>query len=190
MRRGPHRHPDRADLELLLRRFYGAAFADPLIGPYFTALAGTRLERHLPHIADFWERALLRTAEYRRDVFEPHAVLHAQQPLTGEHFGRWVQLWQAPSTACTPARARSGQGPGPADRGRPAQTSLRRGPRHGRDGRLRPAQRGAAAQRGGIDRLRIGATDSAPVRHERSNRSPTRRLRASGADRDPTSGRV
>ncbi|BFV56096.1 hypothetical protein KCMC57_up12000 [Kitasatospora sp. CMC57] len=88
-------HPDiadRADLELVLRRFYGAAFVDPVIGPFF---AGTELERHLPHIADFWERALLRSAEYGRDLFAPHAALHAHQPLTARHFGRWLQLWTA-----------------------------------------------------------------------------------------------
>ncbi|MEV6110167.1 group III truncated hemoglobin [Streptomyces sp. NPDC051940] len=82
----------RADIEALLRAFYGAAFADPLIGPYF---AGTGLEAHLPHIADFWERALLRGAAYRRDPLAPHAVLHERAPLTAAHFGRWVQLWRA-----------------------------------------------------------------------------------------------
>lgn len=72
-----------------------AAFADPLIGPFFTELAGTDLDAHLPRITDFWERALLRTAVYRRDAFAPHAALHAVRPLTAEHFGRWVQLWHA-----------------------------------------------------------------------------------------------
>ncbi|WP_051813663.1 group III truncated hemoglobin [Kitasatospora sp. MBT63] len=86
---------DRADLDRLLRRFYPAAFADPLIGPFFTELAGLDLEAHLPHITDFWERALLRTGEYRRNAFAPHAVLHRRRPLTAEHFGRWVQLWRA-----------------------------------------------------------------------------------------------
>jgi len=86
---------DRADLERLLRRFYGAALADPLIGPYFTELAGLDLERHLPHITDFWESALLRTADYRRNAFAPHLALHRARPLTAEHFGRWVQLWTA-----------------------------------------------------------------------------------------------
>ncbi|WP_371500885.1 group III truncated hemoglobin [Kitasatospora sp. NBC_00374] len=86
---------DRADLDRLLRRFYGAAFADPLIGPFFTEIAGLDLEAHLPHITDFWERALLRSAEYRRDAFAPHAGLHRQRPMTAEHFGRWVQLWRA-----------------------------------------------------------------------------------------------
>ncbi|MEV0257787.1 hemoglobin [Streptomyces sp. NPDC050732] len=85
----------RADLDVLLRRFYTAAFADPLIGPFFTEIAGTVLDAHLPRITDFWERALFRSAEYRRDAFAPHAALHAARPLTAAHFGRWVQLWHA-----------------------------------------------------------------------------------------------
>ncbi|MFL9683896.1 group III truncated hemoglobin [Streptomyces sp. KL110A] len=80
----------RDDLDVLLRRFYTAAFADPLIGPFFTDL-----EVHLPRIADFWERALFRTADYARDAFAPHAALHSARPLTPAHFGRWVQLWHA-----------------------------------------------------------------------------------------------
>ncbi|MFD0151069.1 group III truncated hemoglobin [Streptomyces sp. NPDC127132] len=86
---------DRDDLDVILRRFYGAAFADPLIGPFFTEIAGTDLEVHLPRITDFWERALFRTAEYGRDAFAPHAALHSARPLTAAHFGRWVQLWHA-----------------------------------------------------------------------------------------------
>ncbi|MFF0474490.1 group III truncated hemoglobin [Streptomyces sp. NPDC004284] len=86
---------DRRDLDVLLRRFYGAAFADPLIGPFFTEVAGTDLEAHLPSIVGFWERALFRTGAYGRDAFAPHAGLHAARPLTAAHFGRWVQLWHA-----------------------------------------------------------------------------------------------
>ncbi|MFI8822625.1 group III truncated hemoglobin [Streptomyces sp. NPDC053431] len=93
--RAPRDIGSRDDLEVLLRRFYEAAFADPLIGPFFTEVAGTDLEAHLPRIADFWERALLRGAEYRRDAFAPHAALHAARPLTAAHFGRWTQLWRA-----------------------------------------------------------------------------------------------
>ncbi|WP_424641841.1 group III truncated hemoglobin [Embleya sp. AB8] len=85
----------RADLEALLRRFYGAAFADPVIGAFFTEIAGTDLEAHLPRITDFWERALLRTADYRGDAFAVHHDLHRAAPLTARHFGRWVQLWRA-----------------------------------------------------------------------------------------------
>ncbi|WP_435970139.1 group III truncated hemoglobin [Streptomyces sp. Qhu_M48] len=86
---------DRGDLDVLLRRFYGAAFDDPLIGPFFTEIAGIDLEVHLPRIADFWERALFRTADYGRDAYAPHAALHSARPLTAAHFGRWTQLWRA-----------------------------------------------------------------------------------------------
>ncbi|GAA3395858.1 group III truncated hemoglobin [Streptomyces roseoviridis] len=86
---------DRGDLDVLLRRFYAAAFADRLIGPFFTEIAGTDLDAHLPRITDFWERALLRTADYRHDAFAPHAALHSSRALTAAHFGRWVQLWRA-----------------------------------------------------------------------------------------------
>ncbi|MEU3458591.1 group III truncated hemoglobin [Streptomyces sp. NPDC006733] len=86
---------DRADLVALLRRFYEAALADRLIGPYFTEIAGLDLEAHLPRITDFWERALLRTADYDGNAFAPHAALHDTRPMTAEHFGRWVQLWRA-----------------------------------------------------------------------------------------------
>ncbi|MFE3554761.1 group III truncated hemoglobin [Streptomyces sp. NPDC059193] len=85
----------RADLDVVLRRFYTAAFADPAIGPFFTEIAGTDLEVHLPRITDFWERALFRSAEYRRDAFGPHAALHSVRSLTAADFGRWVQLWHA-----------------------------------------------------------------------------------------------
>ncbi|MFJ6798782.1 group III truncated hemoglobin [Streptomyces sp. NPDC091268] len=85
----------RADLEVVLRRFYGAAFADRRIGPFFTEIAGTDLDVHLPRITDFWERALFRGADYRRDAFAPHAALHSARAMTAEDFGRWVQLWRA-----------------------------------------------------------------------------------------------
>ncbi|MFE2141458.1 group III truncated hemoglobin [Streptomyces sp. NPDC059456] len=85
----------RADLAVVLRRFYTAAFDDRRIGPFFTEVAGTDLELHLTRITDFWERALFRTAGYGRDAFAPHAALHAARAMTAEDFGRWVQLWHA-----------------------------------------------------------------------------------------------
>jgi hemoglobin len=78
----------RDDLEQLLRGFYTVAFADPLIGRHF---GGMDLEAHLPRITDFWASSLLRSGEYRGNLFAPHSTL----PLTAEHYGRWVQLWSA-----------------------------------------------------------------------------------------------
>lgn len=85
----------RADLDVVLRRFYAAAFADPRIGPFFTEIAGTDLDVHLPRITDFWERSLFRSADYRRNAFAPHAALQSARAMTAEDFGRWVQLWRA-----------------------------------------------------------------------------------------------
>ncbi len=85
----------RADLEIVLRRFYKAAFADRRIGPFFTEIAGTDLEVHLPRITDFWDRTLFRSAEYGRNAYAPHAALHSARAMTAEDFGRWVQLWHA-----------------------------------------------------------------------------------------------
>ncbi|QES50260.1 hemoglobin [Streptomyces venezuelae] len=97
-RAAPRRRADiagREDLALLLRRFYTAAFADPRIGPFFTQIAGTDLDVHLPRITDFWEHALFRTADYRGSALAPHAALHSVRPMAAEDFGRWVQLWRA-----------------------------------------------------------------------------------------------
>ncbi|MET9318875.1 group III truncated hemoglobin [Streptomyces sp. NPDC003038] len=85
----------RADLDVVLRRFYTAAFADRRIGPFFTEIAGTDLNTHLPRITDFWERSLFHSAEYRRDAFAPHAALNSARTMTAADFGRWVQLWRA-----------------------------------------------------------------------------------------------
>ncbi|MFD3324705.1 group III truncated hemoglobin [Streptomyces sp. NPDC058701] len=85
----------RADLDVVLRRFYSAAFADRRIGAFFTEIAGTDLEVHLPRITDFWERSLFRSAGYRRNAFAPHAALHTAREMTAADFGRWVQLWRA-----------------------------------------------------------------------------------------------
>lgn len=84
----------RADVEALLRDFYGRAFADDLLGPVFVDIARMDLEAHLPVMADFWMAALFRTGEYHRNAFVPHARLHALANLTPAHFARWLALWQ------------------------------------------------------------------------------------------------
>jgi hemoglobin len=84
----------RADCERLVRGFYGRAFADPIIGFLFTDVAKLDLEAHVPRIASFWETVLLGARTYGGGAFRPHAELHAQVPLRGAHFQRWVVLWR------------------------------------------------------------------------------------------------
>lgn len=83
----------RADIERLVRAFYGRAFDDPLIGWLFVDVAKLDLEAHLPVITDFWETILLGARSYSGGAFRPHAVLHEKAGLRGAHFERWLVLW-------------------------------------------------------------------------------------------------
>ena len=83
----------RADVEQLVRRFYGQAMEDPIIGFIFTDVAKLDLEAHVPRITDFWETILLGGDSYRGGAFRPHAELHLKVGLREGHFDRWLQLW-------------------------------------------------------------------------------------------------
>ena len=84
----------RADVERLVRAFYGRALTDPIIGFIFTDVAKLDVEAHVPQIASFWETILLGAQTYRGGAFRPHAALHARVPLRSGHFERWLVLWR------------------------------------------------------------------------------------------------
>jgi hemoglobin len=83
----------RADVEQLVRAFYGRALTDPFIGFIFTDVAKLDLEAHVPVISSFWETVLLGNQTYSGGAFRPHAELHAKVGLKAGHFERWLQLW-------------------------------------------------------------------------------------------------
>jgi hemoglobin len=83
----------RADCELLVRRFYGRALEDPIIGFLFTDVAKLDLEAHVPRITNFWETILLGAHSYGGGAFRPHIELNMKVPLTRGHFDRWLYLW-------------------------------------------------------------------------------------------------
>jgi hemoglobin len=85
---------DRADVERLVRAFYGRALVDPMIGYLFVDVAHLDLEAHVPQITAFWETILLGAQTYRGGAFRPHAVLNAQSPIRRAHFERWLVLWE------------------------------------------------------------------------------------------------
>ncbi|GAA5229497.1 group III truncated hemoglobin [Arthrobacter cryoconiti] len=84
---------NRDDILLLVSTFYTRAFADPLIGPIFTDVVHMDLVRHMPIMADFWQTVLFKAGLYSRNALKIHFDIHAQEPLTLEHFNRWLQLW-------------------------------------------------------------------------------------------------
>ena len=86
---------NRADCERLVRRFYGRALSDPVIGFIFVDIARLDLEAHVPKIASFWETILLGAQSYAGGAFRPHAELNQRVPLRRGHFERWLWLWSA-----------------------------------------------------------------------------------------------
>jgi hemoglobin len=89
-----HDIESRADCELLVRRFYGRALLDPMIGWIFVDVAKLDLEAHVPRITSFWETVLLGGRSYGGGAFAPHASLHARVGLRAGHFERWLELWR------------------------------------------------------------------------------------------------
>lgn len=84
---------DRADIEALLRRFYGRVMVDDVLADPFAELRSKGLESHIPVMADFWETALFRAGLYRGSALHVHRHLHQRIPLSGSHFVRWLTTW-------------------------------------------------------------------------------------------------
>lgn len=84
----------RADLDSLLRTFYGRALTDPLLRHVFVDVVHMDLESHLPVIIEFWQKVLLNTGTYSGRTMDIHRRIHQRVPLTGEHFDRWLTLWR------------------------------------------------------------------------------------------------
>ena len=83
----------RADIDVLLRRFYTRAMGDELIGYLFTDVAKLDLDHHLPRIGNFWEQVLLQRPVYNGHPIAAHFPLHQAATLQGAHFQRWFSLW-------------------------------------------------------------------------------------------------
>ena len=86
---------NREDVEVLLRRFYGRAFADDVLAEPFSELRTHGLESHLSVMCDFWETVLFRAGLYRGNALVVHRQLNERHPLRANHFARWLALWEA-----------------------------------------------------------------------------------------------
>lgn len=86
----------RADIDLLMNRFYARAMSDEIIGYIFTDVAKLDLKHHLPIIGDFWETLLFGTGNYQKHGRNPlrvHGELNLKTPLRFEHFNRWLEIF-------------------------------------------------------------------------------------------------
>ncbi|MDZ7877515.1 MAG: group III truncated hemoglobin [Saprospiraceae bacterium] len=72
-----------ADIERLVRTFYGRLLADPFMSPFFE---GVDFEAHFPRMAAFWSFILLDTEGFTGNVFDAHRRLNVDE----RHFERWI----------------------------------------------------------------------------------------------------
>ena len=87
----------RADIDVLMNRFYARVMGDEVIGYIFTEVANLDLDHHLPIIGDFWETLILGGNNYqrhRRNPMQIHALLNLKTPLREEHFLRWLRIFK------------------------------------------------------------------------------------------------
>jgi hemoglobin len=85
---------NREDLLLLMDKFYSKALTDASIGKYFTEVVQLNLEKHIPHITDFWETILFDTGKYFGNTMKVHEDLHEKSSFVSEHFNRWIALFK------------------------------------------------------------------------------------------------
>jgi hemoglobin len=83
----------RADIELLIKRFYEKVITDEVIGFIFTKVIPMDWEHHIPVIVDFWETILLENMVYKNNAMEVHYTVNKKVPLQKEHFDRWLLLF-------------------------------------------------------------------------------------------------
>jgi hemoglobin len=76
----------RADIELLVNKFYGRVNLDLLLRPQFSHVDW---EKHLPVMYKFWSSMMLGEQSYQGNPFQKHMNL----PLKQEHFTRWLELF-------------------------------------------------------------------------------------------------
>jgi hemoglobin len=76
----------RADIEILVNRFYAKVQADELLAPLFSHVDWPK---HLPVMCNFWAFALLGEDGYKTNLVQKHLTL----PTQPEHFTRWLALF-------------------------------------------------------------------------------------------------
>jgi hemoglobin len=85
---------DREDIVLLINAFYTKVRSDKVIGYFFNDVVNVNWEAHLPKMYEFWSKVLFSKGDYNGNPMAIHQGIHAQSPLTIDHFDHWVELFQ------------------------------------------------------------------------------------------------
>jgi hemoglobin len=83
---------ERADVDLLVRRFYQAVIPDSILGPIFHAM-GVDWGVHIPKLVDFWAARLLDEPGYVGNPVGAHTPGLDRCPFGERELARWLELW-------------------------------------------------------------------------------------------------
>ena len=77
-----------ADIDRMVRRFYGRTRQDELLGPIFDSIVSD-WDAHYEKMTRFWASAVLGSRTYHGRPIEAHRF----GGLSEKHFGRWIELF-------------------------------------------------------------------------------------------------
>jgi hemoglobin len=83
---------DEDEIKNLVHTFYGRVRNDDVIGPIFNAKVED-WDGHLAKLCDFWSSVILRTRRYEGRPMRAHLLMG--DTIRGEHFDRWLDLFEA-----------------------------------------------------------------------------------------------
>lgn len=84
----------RADIELLVNRFYEKVADDEKIGFFFNDVAKVSWDRHLPKMYSFWETLLFGQISYKGNPMAMHFPINEKVAIEKHHFEHWIKLWK------------------------------------------------------------------------------------------------
>ncbi len=90
-----------AMIKTLVHTFYARVRIDPMLGPIFNR-AIDDWDAHLEKLCTFWSAVTLMTGRYKGTPMKVHAEL---PQIGGEHFERWLALFQATAIKTCPPEA-------------------------------------------------------------------------------------
>ncbi len=85
---------DRADIVLLVDRFYDRIRSDEKLGHVFNDLVDVDWETHLPKMYDFWDTVMFRSGKFRGDPIGAHAKLIPKTEMSRAMFDHWLALFR------------------------------------------------------------------------------------------------
>lgn len=83
----------RADVHVMVDRFYDKVKNDPLLGPIFSHV---NWPVHLPIMVDFWSSMILGDQSYRGNPLQRHLHL----TIDARHFEQWIKLFKETIDEC------------------------------------------------------------------------------------------